>query len=62
MNIIKPKQFVNLHCHSTLSIGDALGYPKEHMDYVLEMGGDALALTDHSKTKPLEIETNCSDF
>lgn len=29
------------------SVGDAIGLPQEHIDYVLKNGGDALALTDH---------------
>lgn len=41
-----PKKFVNLHGHS-LSIGDSIGTPKEHMDFARENGLDALAITDH---------------
>lgn len=44
---IKPNRFVNLHGHSTLSIGDAIGLPQEHMDYAISNGMDGLALTDH---------------
>lgn len=42
-----PKKFVGLHAHSVLSIGDGLGKPKEHIDFAVENGMDALALTDH---------------
>lgn len=42
-----PKKFVGLHAHSVLSIGDGLGRPKEHIDFAIENGMDALALTDH---------------
>lgn len=42
-----PKKFVGLHSHSTFSIGDAIGFPQDHIDYALENGMDALALTDH---------------
>lgn len=42
-----PKKFVGLHAHSNSSIGDGMGLPKEHMDFALENGMDALALTDH---------------
>lgn len=38
--------FVGLHAHS-LSIFDSIGYPKEHMSFVWENGGTALAITDH---------------
>ena len=43
----RPKLFVNLHGHSTLSIGDAIGLPQEHMDYAISNGMDGIALTDH---------------
>lgn len=39
-------KFVGLHAHS-LSMGDSIGYPEDHFNYVLENGGDALAITDH---------------
>lgn len=42
-----PKKFVGLHSHSTFSIGDAIGMPQDHIDYAIENGMDALALTDH---------------
>jgi len=42
-----PKNFVGLHAHSTFSIGDAIGRPKDHIDYAIKNGMDALALTDH---------------
>lgn len=40
-------KFVGLHAHSTFSIGDAIGYPKDHFDFALENGMDAMAMTDH---------------
>ena len=43
----KPNRFVGLHAHSTLSIGDAIGLPQEHIDYAVSNNMDALALTDH---------------
>lgn len=47
MTIIKPPtKFVGLHAHS-LSLGDSIGLPKEHIDFAIENGMDALALTDH---------------
>lgn len=46
--IIEPKKFVGLHAHSsTGSPFDGLGEPQEHIDFVLENGMDAWALTDH---------------
>lgn len=42
-----PTRFVGLHAHSTLSIGDAIGLPQEHIDFALQNGMDGLALTDH---------------
>jgi len=43
----KPNRFVGLHAHSTLSIGDAIGLPQEHIDFAVSNNMDALALTDH---------------
>lgn len=40
-------KFVGLHAHTTFSIGDAIGFPKDHFDFALENGMDALAITDH---------------
>tara|TARA_A100001515_G_scaffold145054_1_gene151612 strand:+ start:2240 stop:5638 length:3399 start_codon:yes stop_codon:yes gene_type:complete len=46
---LNPKlKFVGLHAHSVAgSPFDALGYPAEHMNAAIDMGMDALALTDH---------------
>lgn len=44
---LPPKRFVGLHSHSTFSTFDAIGRPQDHIDFVLENGMDALALTDH---------------
>ena len=48
-NIIPPNRFVGLHAHSTFSTFDGMGYPSNHVDFVLseEQGMDAFALTDH---------------
>ena len=40
-------KFVGLHAHSTHSRNDGFGYPQEHIDFAIENGMDALALTDH---------------
>ena len=43
-----PKRFVGLHAHSgTGSPYDGLGYPDQHIDFVLSNEMDAWALTDH---------------
>ena len=50
IDIIRPpNRFVGLHAHSSFSTFDGLGYPKEHIDFVLSeaQGMDAWALTDH---------------
>ena len=45
---MEPKQFTGLHSHSCVgSIGDAIGFPQEHIDFALSNGADSLALTDH---------------
>ena len=47
--ITPPDRFVGLHAHSTFSTFDGLGYPSDHIDFVLSesQGMDAWALTDH---------------
>jgi DNA polymerase-3 subunit alpha len=45
--IAPPNRFVGLHCHSGFSVNDGLGYPDRHIDFVLQNGMDAWALTDH---------------
>jgi len=45
--ILPPNRFVGLHGHSGFSTNDGLGYPSKHIDFVLENGMDAWALTDH---------------
>jgi len=42
-----PTRFVGLHGHTGFSVFDGLGYPSDHIDFVLENGMDAWALTDH---------------
>lgn len=36
-----------MHSHSTFSYGDGFGLPREHVARVAELGGNALALTEH---------------
>jgi len=47
--ITPPDRFVGLHAHSTFSTFDGLGYPADHINFVLSesQGMDAIALTDH---------------
>ena len=42
-----PNRFVGLHAHTTFSPYDGLGYPSDHIDFVIENGMDAWAITDH---------------
>jgi DNA polymerase III subunit alpha len=50
-----PKRFTGLHCHSSFSTFDGLGYPKDHIDFVTseEQGMDSWALTDHGNASGL---------
>ena len=45
--IIPPKKFVSLHSHDGFSTFDGLGYPQEHIDFVIENGMDSWCLTNH---------------
>ena len=47
MAIIPPKNFTSLHSHDGFSTFDGLGYPQEHIDFVLENGMDSWCLTNH---------------
>jgi len=49
-------KFTNLHGHSTFSVFDGLGYPSQHIDYAMENGADALALTDHGNMNGLSYQ------
>ena len=41
------RRFVALHAHSTFSYGDGFGPVRDHVARVAELGGQALALTEH---------------
>lgn len=43
----KLREFVSLHTHTTYSYGDGFGTVKEHVERVAELGGSALALSEH---------------
>jgi DNA polymerase III subunit alpha len=45
-----PTKFVGLHAHSNASVFDGLGNATEHIDYAIENGMDALAMTDHGNS------------
>ena len=49
-------KFVGLHAHSVFSVFDGLGFPNEHIDYAVENGMDALALTDHGNMNGLSYQ------
>lgn len=40
-------RFVNLHHHSTFSLGDGFGTPTRHVERAAELGYQAIALTEH---------------
>jgi len=40
-------KYVSLHSHTTFSYGDGFGLPEEHVERVAELGGNALAITEH---------------
>lgn len=42
-----PKKFTSLHSHSGFSTFDGLGYPQEHIDFILKNGMDSWCLTEH---------------
>lgn len=46
-------KFTGLHGHTDSSIGDGIGKPEDHFDYVLKNGGDSMAVSDHG---------NCGSF
>lgn len=43
----KPSKFVNLHSHTGKSAMDGLGEPEEHLQFAIDNGMDAMAITDH---------------
>lgn len=40
-------RFVSLHSHDNGSVGDALGSPKDYANYIISLGGNATAITNH---------------
>jgi DNA polymerase-3 subunit alpha len=47
MTINMPNKFVSLHNHTGFSTFDGLGYPDEHINFAIENGLDAFAITEH---------------
>ena len=60
-----PSRFTGLHAHTSFSTFDGLGYPKEHIDFILSeaQGMDSWALTDHGNGSGLAhaepIQSRC---
>ena len=53
---MKDIKFVGLHAHSCFSVFDGLGFPNQHIDFAVENGCDALALTDHGNMNGLSYQ------
>ena len=49
----KPNRFVGMHAHDGYSTYDGLGYPADHLDFVLENGMDAFSITNHGNCNSL---------
>jgi DNA polymerase III subunit alpha len=47
LEIRPPERFVGLHAHTGFSVFDGIGYPSDHINFVLENGMDAWTITDH---------------
>jgi DNA polymerase-3 subunit alpha len=52
-NFKKPNRFVGMHAHDGYSTYDGLGYPADHLDFVLENGMDAFSITNHGNCNSL---------
>lgn len=46
-SLLREDEYVNLHGHSTYSVGDAIGYADEIVSSVIANGMNAVAITDH---------------
>ncbi len=44
---VKPNRFFGLHGHTGASVYDGLGKPSDHFNFVLNNGGDGVAITEH---------------
>lgn len=53
-------KFVSIHSHSTYSYGDGFGLPDAHAARVADLGGSALALTEHGNVSShVKLELAC---
>src|SRR5579885_1364822 len=54
-------EFVSLHAHSTFALMDGYGLPEAHAKRVADLGGRALAQTDHGNvTGHVQHEKGCA--
>ncbi len=59
----KPTKFVGLHAHSSKSTYDGFGSADEHLQFALDNGMDAMAITDHGNMCAFpEAEQKARDF
>jgi DNA polymerase-3 subunit alpha len=59
----KPNKFVGLHAHSNRSTFDGFGSADEHLQFALDNGMDAMAITDHGNMCSFpEAEQKAKDF
>ena len=60
---MKPTKFVNLHSHSSKSLFDGFGPADEHLQFAVDNGMDAMAITDHGNMNAFpEAEQKSSDL
>lgn len=53
-------RFVNCHLHTTFSTGDGYGKVRAHVERVAELGGSALAVTEHGNSSShVQLEKEC---
>ena len=61
--MVKPTKFVGLHGQSNKSTYDGFGSADEHLQYALDNGMDAMAITDHGNMCSFpEAEQKAKDF
>ena len=59
----KVETFTHLHCHSSYSLLDGIGKPKDNAKRAADIGQQALAQTDHGTCAGLyEFQTACDEF
>jgi DNA polymerase-3 subunit alpha len=56
-------KYVSLHHHSTFSYGDGYDLPRNHVQFVANAGGTAMALTEHGNTSShVQLEKAAKEF